>query len=191
MPPSPHGQSLLRMRFGSTYDKASLAQRLLDPAYIRRALGTPSEKKHAELLLQRAIKQYQPKRPGTQSQSKTASKTVRAGDMSDLLKALLAYPSVKSALARLRRLVMGKLKGDWRRLSPAGKAALITQTVVMTGLSGSVLLSSKQGRRDLYNLLRDRESPIPVPGVDGLQITLKTGKTHQAVIMFDLTTLFR
>lgn len=190
MPPSPQGHSLMRMRSGATDDKASLAQRLLDPAYIRRAINSPSEKKYAERQLQRAIKQYQPKRSGTPSQSKTATK-VRAGEISDLLKALMAYPSVKAALARVKRLALEKLEGDWQRLSTAGKAALITQTVAMAGLSGSLLLPSKKGGQDLYNLLRDREIPIPVPGVEGLQIRLKTGKTHQAVIMFDLARFVR
>ena len=53
------------------------------------------------------------------------------------------------------------------------------------------ILASQPGRKGLYELLKDNETPIPIPGVPGLELQLKTGNEHRAVIMFDIAKFLR
>ena len=57
---------------------------------------------------------------------------------------------------------------------------MITHVVVMGAGTLVGVLASKPGRKELYGLLRDREIPIPIPGVSGLTLQLKKGREHRA-----------
>lgn len=188
------GKSLLRMRHGPTDDKSALAKRLLDPAYIRSVLQKQPQKNAFNLKLQRALKVQQPKKPlvpRPQLHPRHPVPAARKGEASDVLDALMGIPAIKQGINTVQNKAAGKLKRDWKHLQNSGKAALITHTVLIAGGSLAGALASNSGRTELYNLLKDREIPMPVPGVPGLQIQLKTGKEHKAMLMFDIAEFLR
>ena len=61
----------------------------------------------------------------------------------------------------------------------------------MGGGSLAGVIASESGRKELYGLLKDREIPMPVPGVPGLKLQLKTGNEHKAMILFDVAEFIR
>ena len=192
---SPSGRSdLLRMRSDSPDDQVTLARKVLDPAYIRSVLQKQSEKNWFNLQLQQSLRITQSKQPlvpRLQLHPGQPIPAVRQGEASDVLKALTKIPAVASSIEKVKGNVTSVLKRDWKRLSTGGKAALITQTFVMGAGSLSAVLASKQDRKELYELLRDREIPLPVPGVPGLKLQLKTGKEHRGVVTFDIAEFLR
>ena len=191
-PPKP--SNLLRMRFDSSDDKAELAQRLLDPVYIRGVLRDSMQKQQLDLGIQHALQSGQGRRPlvpRPELHARSRETPVRPGEASDFLSALMGVPAISKAIDSIKASAVDKLKGDWRRLSAGGKAAVITQTVIMGAGSVAGILASQSGRKGLYELLKDNETPIPVPGVPGMELRLKTGNEQRAVVMFDIAKFLR
>ena len=187
---NPPTNSLLRMRPDQTEEKVALAKKLLDPNYILKTLRQSSEKSLLDRQLQQALKTIRPKSPLVPRPAlhpRHPEPAVKPGSGGDLLEALMAVPTLKSGIDKLKAAVIAKPIQDWKRLSSGGKAAVISQTVLMGGGALTAVLSSKQDRQSLYNMLKDREIPIPVPGVPGLEVQLQTGKEHKAMLLFNLT----
>lgn len=190
----PRQNNLLRMRSNSPDDKVALAQRLLDPAYIRSILQKQSEKIRFNLQLQQALRASQPKQPlvpSLQLHPRHPTPTVRIGEASDLFDALIRVPAIMKGIENIKSRVTNEPKRDWKHLSTGSKAVVITQTVLMGGGLVAGILSSKSGRKELYELLRDREIPMPIPGVSGFKLQLKTGNEHKAMLMFDVAEFWR
>jgi hypothetical protein len=116
---------------------------------------------------------------------------LRPGEASDMLDALMGVPAVAGAVQSLKSIAADTLKRDWRHLSTGGKAAVITQTAVISGSAVAGALASESRRREAYKLLRDREIPIPLPRVPGFTLQLKTGKEDKVVLMFDVAKFLR
>ena len=209
----PNSSNLMRMRFGSPDDQAALARRLVDAAYIRSVLRNQSEKNKLDQHVQSSLKggknqskprpqvpppalkttpsKQAPLVPRPQLHPRHPEPEVRPGEAGDVLDALMGVPTVARAVESVKNSAINKLKSEWNQRSGGGKATLITQTVVIGGGAIAGTLSSKPGRKKVYDLLRDREISLPVPGVAGLQLQLKTGNEHKAMLMFDLAEFLR
>ncbi len=158
------------------------------------SLNNQSEKNQFNPKLQQAPRVAQPKQPlvpRPQLHPRHPTPTARQGEASDVLDALMKIPAISRGIENVKRSVAEKVKRDWKHLSTGGKVALISQTVVMGGGFVASALGSKAGRKELYELLRNKEITMPVPGVSGLKLQLKAGNEHKALIMFDIAEFLR
>ena len=192
--PSQDG-SLLRMRGRSPEQTTTLANRLLDPAYIRRVLTEAAQKRRLERAIEDALKiPTPPKSPLVPRKELSPYEPVpkqRSGEFGDVVDALMGVPAVAQAVDRIKERASDEFKLNWRRLSTGGKAALITQSALIAGGTLTGVLASKSGRREAYNLIKDRQVSVPIPFVPGLKMQVKTGQEHRIDLMFDLTEFVR
>lgn len=175
-------------------DKAALARKLVDPKYIRQVLRNSEEKNRFNLRMQQLLQTTCTKPPLVPRKNLGTHQPVppiRTGSASDVLDALMGIPVVANAVAKVKNTASNKLERDWRRLSTGSKAAVIIHTFVIGATAATAAMGTNSSRKELYDLIRDREIPIPIPGVDGLELQLKTGAEHRAVIMFDVAKLWR
>jgi hypothetical protein len=98
----------------------------------------------------------------------------------------MAVPAVDGALTRLRTQATDRLAADWRGLSGGGKAAVVTSLATIGGGALAGALASPDSRSFLLDQLNGRD--LPVPGVDGLSVSLSTQRDNLGV-MFTLTSV--
>jgi len=172
-------------------ERARIARRIVDPHYIRRVLQNSLESNRLNRRLDEML------RPRRSTRSRLTAppdrpfqvSPTRQGSVSNVLQAIMAVPAVQNALNTLKNRVVSRVERDWDRLSTGGSVAILTQTAIISGGAIAGLLGSESRRREIYNQLLDREIPIPIPGVEGLQLRLQGGRENRAVFTYDLTQL--
>ena len=113
--------------------------------------------------------------------------TPRPGTVQDLLQAVLKIPTVGQALDRLKARALSRLHLDWQELSTGRKAAVITQSAIITGAALTGALAHPQTREDILNLIDGQDIPIPRTPLkikplirdQGVVFTLDIGKLFQ------------
>ena len=147
---------------------------LLDPDAIATSLGG------GEPLVQRLSIQRQP--PATSSETEAP----KPGEAGDLLSAVAETKEFKQAAAQVKALASNKLKSDWSKLKAGEKAAVLVTgfTIAGGGLAGA--LFKPESRKFLESQISGRA--IPVPGVDGLSLTLevKDDKLTGGMVNFNM-----
>lgn len=114
----------------------------------------------------------------------------RPAELSDLLKALMGVPAVKSTVDRAKSQALGQLKRDWNRLPTGGKAAVISQSVIIGGGALTGLMANKQSRQKALEFIQDKQ--IPVPGLDGVSFQVSpVGQEKKFMIHLDIAALAR
>jgi hypothetical protein len=93
--------------------------------------------------------------------------TPREATGGDVIRALMAVPTVDTALTNLQTWASERVERDWERLSIGEQIATITATAVFGGGALAGVLSHPETRQAAINLLTGRT--FPVPGVEGLQ----------------------
>ena len=173
-PSTPGPESRFRLRLDPDLElrmrAMQITQQLLDPAALRPALlrvaasGTapqpnplagPSVPTPAPLV---------PRGDGPE--------TPRAGEVGDIVSAVMAVPAIDTAITSLRDLALDRVRSDYRRLSTGDRIAAITASVLVGGAAVAGVASSPEGRRFALGQLNGRV--LPVPGVGGLSVELNT-----------------
>ena len=95
--------------------------------------------------------------------------TPKAGDISDVTKALYQLPAVQGLVTQahdegMRQLRL--LRNDWNNTSTGGKVGLVTFGVVWSAALITPIIANQQTRVGAFNLIKGRD--IPIPGIDGL-----------------------
>jgi len=99
--------------------------------------------------------------------------TPRPGEISDVLSALWQVPAVQTQVNNVygeARRQIGLLHRDWDSATTADRALMISMSGLVVGSSLSFLMISPASRQGIFNLLVNRD--IPIPGVDGLSFRL-------------------
>ena len=167
-----------------------VAKKLLDPNYLREIANQVSQTNEFALRMQAVewnTSRTKKKKPWP---DKPVEKP-RPGTVGDVAKALIEVPAIGAGLERMKQETVRKIDRQWERLSGAGKAAVvITTTVTIGGGIAAGVYSRTHSRKKAFDLVRDKNIDLPVPGVNGLSIQLRTGKEHKAIIKLDLSKLF-
>jgi len=185
--PSPDGPSLLEGE-GLTLDPELMAQmramqavnELLDPAAVRPRLfdipDTLGEAPAPDILSGPAPPEPVPLVPRGSGPSRP-----RPAEPGDVLEAVLAIPTIDSAIERLRGMALERVTGFYRGLSTEGKAGVITSLAVVGAGTLAGVLATPAAREFALDQLNGRV--LPVPGLDGLAVELNTEGEN---IMFGL-----
>lgn len=99
--------------------------------------------------------------------------TPRAGELSDVTKALYQLPVVQGLMTQahdegLRQVRL--LKNDWDSASTPGKVGMVTFGAVFAGTLITPIVANQKTRLMAFDLIKGRD--IPVPGIDGLSFKL-------------------
>lgn len=108
--------------------------------------------------------------------------TARPAQVTDLLRAIWAIPSVAQASEQLLNNASLQLRRDWNRLSGGERALVISSGAVLFGSSLTAVLSNNEGRAFVLDLIVDRD--IPVPGLTGLTVQINrrgAGATYRNI----------
>ncbi|NJO60874.1 MAG: hypothetical protein HC836_22250 [Richelia sp. RM2_1_2] len=97
--------------------------------------------------------------------------TPRSGTTGDLISAVLAIPTIDSAIASLQTQALAQLSGNWRQLSTP-EQALVSSVVVIASSALAGVLTNPSAREFALSQLNGRV--IPVPGLDWLHLELNT-----------------
>lgn len=92
--------------------------------------------------------------------------TPRPATAGDVLTAVMRIPAVDTALTTLQTEATDRLSRDWRSLSTGGKAAVITQSAVISAGALAGVLSDSEARQFTLGLLQNRSLPTGVPGLN-------------------------
>jgi hypothetical protein len=115
------------------------------------------------------------------------TETARPASIGDLLDAVLAIPSVDSAVTRLRTQAEGEVRRNWHLLSTGERALVITQGVLIAGGAIAGVASDPAARQFVLDQVQGRTIPIP-----GLPVTFQfnlTGPDQRLVIGLDVGAL--
>ena len=96
--------------------------------------------------------------------------TVRPAEVIDLLTAIWGIPAVGQTGELLLNNASQHLRRDWGRLSGGQRALVVSQGVVLIGGGLTAVLSEKENRAFVMNLIADQD--IPVPGLSGLTVKI-------------------
>ena len=99
--------------------------------------------------------------------------TPRPADFSDVTDALYQLPPVQGLVDRahdegLRQLRL--LRAEWNRASPGERTVMVTMTGIVIGSSVGIILANQPTRQGAFDLIKDRDIPIPL--VDGLSFRI-------------------
>lgn len=111
----------------------------------------------------------------------------RGASVGDLLRAVLAIPTVQSGVTQLRTQAEGEVKRSWRLLSAGERALVITQGVLIAGGAIVGVASDPAARQFVLDQVQGQTIPIP-----GLPMTFQfnlTGPDQRLVIGLDLGAL--
>ncbi|BAY61447.1 hypothetical protein NIES22_15120 [Calothrix brevissima NIES-22] len=87
--------------------------------------------------------------------------TPRTGTPGDLLRAIMAVPTIDSALTSLQTQVSDRISQDWRRLS-TGEQVAVVSTTALIGISAIAgVLSDPNTRQFALNQLNGQTFPVP------------------------------
>lgn len=166
---------------------AAALDSLLDPEAIAASLGgveasgsSGLEETTAQALVQRLSVQRQPSPPAGETGDP------KPGAAGDVLKAVAETEEFKQAAARVKMLAADKLKTDWGKLKTGEKAAVVISgfSIVGGGLAGALI--KPESRKFLESQISG--VAIPVPGVNGLSLTLdvKDDKLTGGMVNFNV-----
>ncbi|MEL6523646.1 MAG: hypothetical protein AAFQ66_21910 [Pseudomonadota bacterium] len=96
--------------------------------------------------------------------------TPRPGEVSDVLRAVWAIPSVQSLANRTLDEAGRRVRHNWSRLGTGGQILFVSHTGIMAAGALAGVLSNTRTRQAAYQLILNRD--IPVPGVDGLRFRI-------------------
>lgn len=99
--------------------------------------------------------------------------TPRAGELSDVTRAIYQLPAVQRLVLRAHDEGMQKLRllgREWDSATPADRVTMVTMGGVVVGSSLAIVLANQQTRDLAFNLIKGHD--IPIPGVDGLSFQL-------------------
>src|SRR6266545_1512452 len=97
--------------------------------------------------------------------------TPRAAEVGDLMRAIWSVPAVQNGARQVVDQMSQRARSDWQRASVPDRALFITTSAAIAGGSLAGVLSNNEARTRVFNLVVDRD--LPVPGVDGLTVRLK------------------
>ena len=99
--------------------------------------------------------------------------TPRAGELSDVTKALYRLPAVQRLVLQAHDEGLHQLRilrSEWDNATPADRAVMVTMTGVVIGSSLAIVLANRDTRDIAFNLIKGHD--IPIPGVDGLSFQI-------------------
>jgi hypothetical protein len=109
------------------------------------------------------------------------------GTPGHVVNALMGTTPAQTALTTLQTQVTDRLLRDWRSLSTGGRAAVITQSVIIGGAALAGVLTNPQIRNFVLGQLQDRTLPTGVPGLD-VEFNL-TGPERRIMFHLDIGAL--
>lgn len=96
----------------------------------------------------------------------------RAASGGDLLKGVMAIPTIDTAITNLRTRAVDQVRRDWSSLSGGGQAAVVTSLTLIGGSAIAGAMTDPDARQFALNQLNGRV--ISVPGLSGLGVELNT-----------------
>lgn len=99
--------------------------------------------------------------------------TPRAGELSDVTKALYQLPAVQNIMTRahdegLRQVRL--LRNDWDTASTSDRVMMVSMATVFAGSLITPIVANQKTRDLAFGLIKGKD--IPVPGIDGLSFKL-------------------
>ena len=195
------GPDLLKMRPESSSQQDAPVRLIPTMEEMQKILEDQWERERLDRELKRTMTAQALQQAAASTKTKVAGKPngpivgpeeakPRPGEVGDLLKAVIKIPAVEKALERLKQQASDKVQNGWKDLSGGGKAGVILSGAAITGTAIYGALGADSRRRKVYDLIRDRKIPIPIPKTP-VTVEFKTGKEDMIMLKFDVMKLFR
>ncbi len=170
-------------------DPALQLQSLLDPEMIRRALlavdpSLFSAPQPSPLSLPSPA-------PAAPLVPRGAGPTpARAANAGDVLSAIMAVPSVKTAVTNLQNNAVSVARHDWQQLSTGEKVLTVSAGALLAGGTLAGILSNDSSRQFALQQIQGRNLPVPL--VPGLSVRIDPiGPNRSVMFMLDLSSAAR
>jgi hypothetical protein len=95
----------------------------------------------------------------------------KAGELSDLLKAIGKVPEVKNAIKKVEEQSKKTVESIWNGSTSGEKALLITHTTLLTSGVVAGILARQDTRKKAFSFIEGKD--LPVPGVEGLSFRIR------------------
>lgn len=99
--------------------------------------------------------------------------TPRAGELSDVTKAIYQLPAVQRVMLRVHdegHQQLRLLRSEWNNASAGERVTMVTMTSLVVGSSVAIVLANRETRLLAFDLIKGHD--ISVPGVDGLSFKI-------------------
>ena len=139
---------------------------------LRHLLQNPDWQALQQADLDRLLKTPPPTRPSQPVvPRKPGPAKPRAAEVGDLMKAIWSIPSIRNASNQVANQASLNFRRGWKNAPGKEKAAVVSSAVVIGGSALAAVLSNRQTRSTVLDLIVDKD--IPVPKVDGLTVRLR------------------
>jgi hypothetical protein len=166
--PRPPSLGDFRLRLDPALEAQMRVMTGWSPTGLRGAVLIPPWSMLDDNALNRILTTPVPARPSAPLVARGAGpSTPRPGEVSDILRAVWAVPSVQHAANTALDRVTGDLSRGWSQASP-GERGLVIGWGVVTAATLTPLLINRDTRLSILEFLEGKY--IPVPGVDGLSL---------------------
>ncbi len=189
VPPSPQPSLLSGQQLQLHLDPLLQLQSLLDPETIRRALMAVDPSLFP--APQPSPFNVPTLAPPAPLVPRGAGPTpARAANPGDLLSAIMAVPTVKTAVSNLQDNALSAARHDWQQLSTGEKVLVVSTGAVIAGSALAGILSNDSSRQFALQQIQGRN--IPVPLIHGLSVRIDPlGPNRSVMFMLDLSSLAR